>query len=234
MELAGRSALVTGASRGIGAALAAALGREGVRLVVTSRGGEALERVAGDLGAAAVAADLTRPAEVDRLAEEARARLGGAPDVLVNDAGVFHLEPADELSPDLFDRHLAVNLSAPFRLVRAFLPEMLDRGEGRLVHVGSQAGRIALPGNAAYSASKYGLRGLHEVLEVELEGTGVHTLLVEPGPVDTAAWDDFEERLGEDLPARDAMLAPDDVAARIVEALAAGRAGALPIRGPEG
>lgn len=234
MELEGRSALITGASRGLGAALAGALAGAGMRLALSSRGGPALDRVADATDGVALPADLARPEEVGRLADAARERLGGVPDVLVNNAGVFHLAPAASLDPALFDLHLAVNLSAPFRLVRACLPAMLERDEGRLVHVGSQAGRIALPGNAAYSASKYGLRGLHEVLEVELEGTGVRTLLVEPGPIDTEAWDSLEDRLGEDLPERDAMLDAADVAARIVEALVADRGGVLPVPADEG
>lgn len=229
MELSGRNALVTGATRGIGEALARALTGEGVRLVLAARGGEALAETAAELDAEGVTADLTRPEDVDRLVRRTRDAFGGAPDVLVNNAGIFHLEPASSLAPELFDRHLALNLSAPFRLVRAFLPEMLARGSGRLVHLGSQAGRIALPGNAAYSASKYGLRGLHEVLEVELEETGVDSLLVEPGPVDTSAWNPLEDRLGDDLPARDEMLAPEAVADRVVGALVAGRSGALPL-----
>lgn len=234
MRLSGRSALITGASRGIGGALARALAAEGVRLVLAARGAGGPESTAAEHGAEAVAADLARPAEVDRLAERTRELLDGAPDLLVNNAGVFHLEPASSLSPEIFDRHLAVNLSAPFRLVRAFLPEMLARGAGILVHVGSRAGRVALPGNAAYSASKYGLRGLHEVLEVELEGTGVRSLLVEPGPVDTSAWNPLEDRLGDDLPARDEMLAPEEVAEGVVAAIAAGRSGALPVPAEEG
>ncbi len=227
--LDGRTGLLTGATGGVGAALARELAGRGARLVLSSRGGPALASLADELGAAAVEADLERPGDVDDLAGEARRELGGAPDLLVSNAGVFHLAPAGETDPDLFDRHLAVNLSAPFRLVRAFLPDMLERGDGWLVHSGSQAGRRALPGNAAYSASKYGLRGLHEVLEVELVGSGVRTLLVEPGPVDTPAWDDLEARLGDDLPAREEMLPPREVARRVAGALEEGRDGVLPI-----
>lgn len=230
MTLEGRTGLLTGATGGIGAALGRELADRGARLVLSSRGGPGLDALADELGAARAPADLTRPEETDRLARRTREELGGAPDLLVNNAGLFHLGPAADTDPDLFDRHLAVNLAAPFRLVRAFLPAMLERGGGRLVHLGSQAGRTPLPGNAAYAASKYGLRGLHEVLEVELEGTGVETLLVEPGPVDTAAWDALEARLGEDLPARGEMLRPGTVARRVAEALAGGRAGVLAVR----
>ena len=219
MELEGRPVLLTGASRGIGRALARALAEGGAELVLSSRGGEELEAAARETGGEAVAADLSRGEEADRLAARARELLGGTPEAVVHDAGIFHLAPAHRTPPELFARHLAVNLEAGFRLVRAFLPGMLERDRGLLVHMGSQAGRTALPGNAAYSASKFGLRGLHEVLTAELEGRGVHSLLVEPGPVDTAAWDPLEERLGRDLPARERMLAPGEVAAAVVEAM---------------
>lgn len=210
---------MTGASRGIGRAVADALSGAGLRLVLSSRGGEELEEAAESTGGTAVAADLSRPDAVDRLARRAGDLLGGAPDVLVNNAGVFSLAPAAETPPDLFEEHLAVNLAAPFRLVRAFLPAMLERGSGSLLHVGSVAGRQALPGNVAYSASKFGLRGMHEVLRAELDGTGVRSLLVEPGPVDTAAWDPLEPRLGEDLPSRAEMLRPERVARAIMDLL---------------
>lgn len=231
-SLAGRTALLTGATGGVGRALARELAGRDVRLVVSSRGGPELADLADAPSAVAVEADLARPGEVDALAGAARRALGGAPDVLLNVAGVFRLAPAAATDPATFDRHLAINLSAPFRLVRTFLPDMLERGSGRLVHAGSVAGRRALPGNAAYSASKFGLRGLHEVLEVELAGTGVRTLLVEPGPVDTRAWDELEDRLGDDLPARAEMLRPGAVARRVVAALEEAREGVLPIPAP--
>lgn len=219
MELTGRAVLLTGGSRGIGRALARELADRGAELVLSSRGGDALATAARETDADAVAADLSRGDEADRLAGRARDLLGRTPDVVVHNAGVFRLAPAHRTPPEVFARHLAVNLEAGFRLVRAFLPGMLERGEGRLVHMGSQAGRQALPGNAAYSASKYGLRGLHEVLAVELEGRGVHSLLVEPGPVDTGAWDPLEDRLGDDLPARGQMLRPAEVAVAVADAV---------------
>lgn len=219
MELSGRDVLLTGASRGIGQALARELADRGARPVLSSRGGEGLEAAARETGGEAVAADLARGGEADRLAARTRDLLGGAPDAVIHAAGIFHLAPAHRTPADLFARHLAVNLEAGFRLVRAFLPDLLERDEGLLVHLGSQAGRRAMPGNAAYSASKYGLRGLHEVLAVELDDRGVHSLLVEPGPVDTGAWDTLEERLGEDLPSRSEMLRPADVAAAVADAV---------------
>lgn len=221
-DLEGRTALVTGASRGIGARTALALSAAGARVLPASRGGGELRAVAERCGSEPLEADLTEDAQLSALAREARSRLGGPPDLLVNNAGCFALAPAHETGPEVLDRHLALNLRAPVLLTRRFLAGMRDRGRGHLLHVGSVAGRRALPGNAAYSASKYGLRGFHEVLRAELRGTGVCSTLIEPGPVDTDAWSSVEGRLGEDLPPREAMLDPEDVARAVASAVAMG------------
>lgn len=225
-DLAGAGALVTGASGGIGRAVALGLSGRGVDLVVSSRGGAALREVAEATGAESVEADLARLPEIDRLVAATRERFGGAPDILVNAAGCFDLAPVAKLPVADFERHLEVNLRAPFALVRALLPGMLARGSGHLVHLGSVAGRRAFPENGAYSASKFGLRGLHEVLRLELTGTGVRTTLVEPGPVDTGAWDGLEPRLGADLPARRGMLRAEAVAEAVLACLGLGTRGA--------
>lgn len=222
MPLAGDTALVTGASGGIGRAVARSLAAAGLRVAVSSRGGDELERTARACGGVAVPADVSRESEVERMASDVRRAFGSAPDVVVNGAGVFELALAHRTSPATFRRHVDVNLLGAFLVIRAFLGEMLERGSGDLLHMGSVAGRTPLPGNAAYSASKYGLRGLHEVLVVELEGTGVRSLLLEPGPVDTPAWDSLSDRLGRDLPSREEMLAPGEVATAALELLGAG------------
>lgn len=213
-------ALVTGASRGIGRAVALRLAGDGLRVLPTARGGEDLEAVAAACGTTPPApADLTRRSEVAELCREVERRAGGAPSVLVNAAGVFTLMPAEDTSPEAFDAHLTLNLRAPFLLVRWLLPALRERGRGHLIHLGSAAGRRALPGNAAYGSSKFGLRGLHRVLREELRGSGICSTLVEPGPVDTEAWDGLEARLGEDLPARNDMLSPGQVAEAVARAL---------------
>lgn len=221
-DLGGRAALVTGASRGIGRRIALALADAGARVLPASRGGAQLRAVAERCGAEALEADLTEHEDLDALAREVRSRLGQAPELVVNNAGCFDLAPAHEIAPETVDRHLLLNLRAPVLLTRRFLGGMRDRGHGHLVHVGSAAGRQALPGNAAYSASKYGLRGFHEVLRVELRGTGVCSTLIEPGAVDTDAWSGLEEHLGENLPARNAMLGPEEVARAVLDAVAMG------------
>lgn len=220
--LDGVDALVTGASRGIGRRIALSLAEAGAGVLPVSRGGPGLEEVARQCGREALTADLTDDGQVRSLVDEVRRRLGGAPGILVNNAGVFGLAPAHETPTEVLDRHLSLNLRAPTLLTREFLGAMRERGRGHLLHLGSVAGRRALPGNAAYSASKFGLRGLHEVLRVELRGSGVCSTLLEPGAVDTAAWDDLEERLGDDLPPREAMLAPAEVARAAVDVIRMG------------
>lgn len=220
--LAGRSALITGASRGIGRGMAEAMADAGARVLPVSRGGPELRAVADRCGEAPLTADLAQGEAPRRLAAEVRERLDGAPDVLVNNAGTFGLAPAHETDAEVLDAHLALNVRAPILLAVAFLGEMRERGEGHLLHLGSVAGRRALPGNAAYSTSKFGLRGFHQVLRVELAGTGVCSTLLEPGAVDTAAWEGLEERLGDDLPSREAMLDPEQVARAALDALRMG------------
>lgn len=215
LPLAGRTAAVTGASRGIGLAVARALAADGARVALVARGAEALAAAAaaceGPAGPAVdCPGDVADPAGADAVARRLREACGGAPDILVNNAGLFTMRPAHETDPAAFEAALATNLAGPFRLVRAFLAEWRARGDGHLVTIGSVADRTAFPGNAAYAAAKFGLRGLHEVLRLECAGSGVRTTLVSPGPVDTAAWDPFAGVSG--LPPRAAMLRPEDVA----------------------
>jgi NADP-dependent 3-hydroxy acid dehydrogenase YdfG len=192
--LAGRWALVTGASRGIGAELSRRLVADGARVVLVARGREALDALARELGDAAVAVpcDVGDTDAASRTAAHVAELARGAPDILVNNAGVFGIAPAHETTVDDFRRTLDVNLAAPFALARAFLPAMLARRSGHLLTVGSIADRTTFPGNSAYAASKHGLRALHEVLRAELRGTGVRATLVSPGPVDTELWDPID------------------------------------------
>jgi short-subunit dehydrogenase len=112
----------------------------------------------------------------------------------------------------MFRELIEGNLVGPFLLMRAFLPAMLAAASGHVVTVGSVAGRVAFPGNGAYSASKFGVRGLHAVLAEELRGTGVRCTLVEPAATDTPIWDPFDPDRREDLPSRAVMLSPEAVA----------------------
>jgi len=203
--LAGRVALVTGASRGIGAATAEALRAAGARVVRVARalapGEDFLD----------LPADLTDAAQVDALAGRVRREVG-PPDVVVSNAGSFLLRPLEQTTIADFDAQVAINLRAAFAVARAFLPMLRDAGRGSFVTIGSVADHVAFPENAAYAASKYGLRGLHETLLAEYRGTGVRLTLVSPGPTDTGIWAPFDPDRREGFPRRAEMLRPADVA----------------------
>lgn len=213
------TALVTGASRGIGREIAARLREAGARVIAVARDPVRLEAVASEIGATAVAADIADAAAVAELVERTREEFGGAPEILVNAAGAFELAPLAEMEPGSFDAMLGVNLRGPFLLIRAFLPEMLERGSGHIVSLGSIAGRMAFPHNGGYSASKFGVRGLHAVLDAEVRGTGVRATLVEPAATDTPIWESIDRERNPGLPTREAMLSPGAVADAVLFAI---------------
>jgi NADP-dependent 3-hydroxy acid dehydrogenase YdfG len=219
-----RTAVVTGASRGIGLAIARMLVERGVRVAMLARDGERLRAAAHPLGATALAmpCDIRDLRALAGTVERVRSELGDAPDVLVNNAGMFKLATVDTVDPQDFADAIETNLIAPFRLMRAFLPAMRARRRGHIVSIGSIADHVAFPENGGYVAGKFGLRGLHEVLRAELANTGVRTTLISPGPVNTALWDDInpDERPG--FTPRAAMLAPDAVAAAVIFAVTQG------------
>jgi NADP-dependent 3-hydroxy acid dehydrogenase YdfG len=219
--LAGRWIVVTGASRGIGAELAHRLAADGARLALIARSRDALTTLADELGAEPVVCDGGDATQIARAAERIETLAGGAPDVVVNNAGIFSIAAAHKTSVEQFRRTLDVNLVAPFALVHAFLPGMRARGSGHLVTLGSVADRNIFAGNAAYSASKYGLRAMHEVLRAELRGTGVRASLVSPGPVNTGIWDPIDPDSRPGFTPRAQMLRAADVAEAIRWVIAA-------------
>ncbi|HEX4469432.1 MAG TPA: SDR family oxidoreductase [Gemmatimonadaceae bacterium] len=218
LPLDGRHAVVTGASRGIGLAIATALGGAGASLTLIARDKRTLEKLASKLDARALPCDVGDAAAVERTMQVIE-RDDAAPDILVNNAGLFQPAPVDATTPEALSAALEVNLVGPFRFVRAFLPSMLERGTGDIVSIGSIADHATFPENAAYGASKHGLRALHDVLRAELHGTGVRVTLISPGPVDTSLWDEIDPDSREGFTPRSRMLAPNAVAAAVLYAV---------------
>src|SRR5580693_4793164 len=184
-DLEGLSALVTGATSGIGRAAAHALGRHGAEVVVhgrdVARGGAVVEAITADGGKARfVAADLSDPAQVDELAEQV-----SPVDVLVNNAGISWFGPTADLDVATFDRLLAANVRAPYFLVAALAPKMAARGRGSIINIGSQAGQIGMAWNAAYSATKGALHSMTRSWAAEFSPAGVRVNAVAVGPVYT-------------------------------------------------
>jgi NADP-dependent 3-hydroxy acid dehydrogenase YdfG len=210
-ELDGRLAVVTGGWSGIGRATAERLSGAGARVLLVARSPDRLRAAAAAVRAEVCVANVATEQGVAQLARSA-ATHGGLPDIVVHAAGAFSLAPLADTTVGEFDRILSVNLRAAFLLVRTFLPAMLERGSGDVVLIGSVAGRQAFPANGAYSASKFGLRGLHAVLAAELRGTGVRATLVEPAATDTPLWDDVDRQRNPGLPPRTGMLEPGAVA----------------------
>ena len=208
--LEGRLALVTGASRGIGAQTAAVLARSGARVVRVAR---SLEPGRRD-GFEDHPCDMADPAAVADLAATVLASLG-APDIVVSIAGVFERMAFEQASTEALQRHLAVNLVGPFVLARGLLPAMHARGSGLHISLGSVADHTGFTQNSVYSATKYGLRGLHESLSAEYRGSGVRFTLVSPGPTDTAVWDTATPESLADIRDRSTMLRAADVAEAI-------------------
>lgn len=217
--LVGRGAVVTGASRGIGLAIARRLAAAGARVAMLARGADALAARAAELGGAAlpVPCDVTDADAVARALKVTTLAFGGPPDILINNAGIFQPLPVAETTPAAFSDVLRVNLTAGFHVIHAVLGEMRARKRGHIVSIGSISDRVTFPGNGAYAASKFGLRALHQVLREELRGSGVRTTLVSPASVDTDIWDGLAGT-GR-FPPRDAMLSADAVAAAVLYAL---------------
>jgi NAD(P)-dependent dehydrogenase (short-subunit alcohol dehydrogenase family) len=221
-EYRGKVALVTGASSGIGRAVALELAARGATVAGVARRAGLLEEVAELCRCSApaslpVEADLTEPGEAARAVAEVTARAGPI-DVLVNSAGASMRVHATRLTLEQVERSLAVNYLAAVRATLAVLPSMLDRRTGHLVSVGSVAGRVGSPREAAYSGAKFALTGFTESLAADLSGTGVRAHLVHPGPVDTPIWDHLDE------PAswRGRFRRPEEVAAAVCRCLERG------------
>ncbi|HMI58023.1 MAG TPA: SDR family oxidoreductase [Gemmatimonadaceae bacterium] len=184
-ELHGQKALVTGATSGLGRAIAALLSRDGADVIVhgrdTARGAQVVAEIEADGGSAHfVAADLNDAASITRLAEEV-----GDIDILINNAGFSVWGPTETFAIESFDAMFAANVRAPFFLVSAFAPGMVARGMGSIINVSSMAGRIGLARGAAYGATKAALVSLTQAWAAEYSPRGVRVNAVAPGPIYT-------------------------------------------------
>jgi short-subunit dehydrogenase len=189
----GKRVVITGASSGIGAALARRLAGQGAVVGLIARRSERLAEVLADCRRTSPdsmmwVADLAQTATVGQLGLRAWDDLGGI-DVLVNNAAMPKRRAADALDPAEVETVMRVNFLAAMRLTLAVLPRMLERGHGVIVNVSSVGGRLGIIHEAAYCASKFALCGWSESLAVDLHGSGVCVKLIEPGPVDTEIWD---------------------------------------------
>jgi 3-oxoacyl-[acyl-carrier protein] reductase len=189
-KLDGRVTLVTGASRGIGAAIAAAFGREGALVAVNyhrseARAAEVVAAIEAAGGTArALRADVTDGAAVRALVEGTVAAFGPV-DVLVNNAGILNASPLDRMPDAVWDEMMASNLRSVFLCTRAVLPAMLRRGRGHIINVTSQLGQKGMPNHVHYAAAKAGVIGFTRALAREVGPRGIHVNAIAPGPIET-------------------------------------------------
>ena len=216
MEVRDARVLLTGASGGIGHAIARALAARGARLLLSGRRVDALEVLAAELDAAVLPADLSEPAAPETLAREA-----GHVDVFVSNAALPADGQIEDYTPEQIDRALDVNLRAPIFLARALAPAMVERGRGHIVLMSSIGGIATTPGSALYSATKFGVRGFGLALRQDLHGTEVGVTVIHPAFIDEAGM--FAEA-GVKLPPGAPTRSPRDVAEAVVRAIERGPA----------
>jgi short-subunit dehydrogenase len=218
MQLHGTTVLLTGASGGIGQAIARALDGRGARVLLSARRRDVLDELRGELGGRpeSLPADLADAADAAALAERA-----GPVDVLVANAALPASGRLDDFSPGEIDRAIDVNLRAPVQLTRALVPGMLERGRGHVVLVSSLSGKVASARGSIYSATKFGLRGFAAGLREDLHGTGVGVTVVYPGFIAGAGM--FAEA-DVDLPRWVGTRTPEQVAEAVVRGIEAERA----------
>ena len=211
-SLDGKVVVVTGASRGIGLAVADRLESAGSWVARLSR---TTEFAVGKKGGG-FPCDVTDEHQVRAMLGEVEKR-AGLPDILVSNAGAFLLKGLEDTTADEFREQILANLLGPFVFMHELLSGLVQR-DGHVVTIGSIVDYQVFPGNAAYASSKHGLRALHEVLAVEYRGK-LRTTLISPGPTDTSLWDAVDPDSRSDLPDRQSMLHPADVADAVVFAL---------------
>jgi short-subunit dehydrogenase len=216
MQISGSTILLTGATGGLGHAIARALGERGAKLILTGRRTDVLEPLAAELDARALAVDLSEAAEIDRLVQEA-----GEVDILVANAALPAAGRLETFTMPEIDRALDVNLRAPVALAHALAPAMIARGNGHLLFMSSLSGKSATPGTSIYNATKFGLRGFASALRADLRPNGVGVSAVFPGFIRDAGM--FAEADVE-LPSGVGTASPEEVARATVQAIECNRA----------
>jgi short-subunit dehydrogenase len=216
VRIAGATVLLTGATGGIGHAIARAVAARGGQLILTGRRVEALDALAAELGARALAVDLSDRVQVDRLIDDA-----GTVDLLIANAALPASGGIETFTVEELDRALEVNLRAPIVLARALLPAMLARRNGHLLFMSSLSGKSATTGSAVYSATKFGLRGFAAGLRADLHASGVGVSTVFPGFIRDAG---MFANSGVRLPPGVGTRSPEDVSHAVIEAIERNRA----------
>ena len=192
MFLKGKTALITGSTSGIGLGYARALAAEGARVMINGFGDRAaidgyVAELAASSGESALycGADMTKPDEIRAMVTDCTAKLG-APDILINNAGIQHVAPVDEFPEDKWDAVLAIILSSAFHTTKAALPGMKEKGWGRVINTGSMHSLVASPYKSAYNAAKHGLAGLTKTVALEVATQGITVNNICPGYVWTS------------------------------------------------
>jgi len=211
MKLAGTTVLITGATGGIGHAIARTLASKGATLVLSGRRADVLEPLAKELDARTIVADLAARADVHRLIEEC-----AQVDIVVANAALPASGPALDCTEDQISKAVEVNLTAPMLMAVAMAPAMVERGKGHFVFVSSLSGKASVAGSALYSATKFGLRGFALGLREDLQGTGVGSSLVLPGFVRDAG---MFANTGVTPPPGIRTVSPEAVADNVVRAI---------------
>ncbi len=219
MQLSYAKCVVTGATEGIGRAIASALGARGARVAICARTPERVETAVRELTGRGVdaigwACDVSDEGSVARFADRVLDAFGAA-DVLVNNAGLSHFAPLTELTTEQIDEMLAVNIRGVFLVTRAFLPAMLEQQRGQIVNVASLAGRNAVERGTAYAASKHAVLGFSKSLMLEVRKSNVRVIAVCPGSVHT----DFFDKAGMSIGNPSRLLRPEHVADAVRSAL---------------
>ena len=210
-------AVITGAGSGIGRGLAEHAAKQGMRIVLADVNEEGLNKtleIVKDMGTEAIArvTDVSSIDEVHNLASQTYETFQSC-NLLFNNAGVLGPAPIDEINREMYEWLININLGGCFNGINAFLPKMKESGhESHIVATCSTSGFIAYPMLSLYSASKFGLRGFHEVLLEEIRGSGVRATLIEPAATDTALWDGMDPDNHPSLPNQNQMIQPGDVA----------------------